>query len=123
MVIRHATSAERAAWKDHPGVWINLQSAEVFVAEDNGEVIGFLCAQAIWHVDHLVLLKGNKLKRSRAALLLYRGVEKFIRNPLTNRSGIRQMLCFTRKAPVKGWADRLGWTRCFERAAAFTKFF
>jgi hypothetical protein len=123
MVIRHATPQERAAWKDHPGVWINLQAAEVFVAEDKGEVIGFLCAQKVYHVDHLVLLSGNKLKRSRAALLLYRGVEKFISNPLTNREGIRQMLCFTRKQPVKDWADRLGWTRCFERAAAFTKFF
>jgi hypothetical protein len=123
MIIRHATRGERQAWAQRPGVWINLEAAEVFVAEDKGKVIGFLCAQKIFHVDHLVLFSGNTVKRSRAALQLYRGVEKFIRNPLTNRDGIRQMICFTRRAPVKGWADRLGWTRCFERAAAFTKFF
>ena len=123
MIIRHATPAERAAWKDHPGVWINLQAAEVFVAEEDGEAIGFLCAQKVYLVDHLILFKGNKIKRSRAALRLYRAVEQFIRNPLTNRDGIRQMFSFTRREAVKGWADRLGWTRCYKRAATFTKFF
>jgi hypothetical protein len=77
----------------------------------------------VWHVEHLILFKGNQVKRSRAALQLYRAVESMIRNPLTNPSGIRQMVCFTRRNPVKRWADRLGWTRCFKGAAMFTKFF
>ena len=118
MIIRNATLEERRRWMAHPGVWINLNSAEVMVAEDRGEVIGFLCAQKLWHVDHLVLLKGNKVKRSRAALQLYRSVEQIIR-----ASDIRQMFSFTRRTPVKKWADRLGWTRCYQRAATFTKFF
>lgn len=118
MIIRKATLEERQRWMAHPGVWINLHSAEVMVAEDKGEVIGFLCAQKLWHVDHLVLLKGNKLKRSRAALQLYRNVEQVIR-----ASDVRQMLSFTRRGCVKDWAERLGWTRCFQRAATFTKFF
>jgi len=123
MLIRHATPEERTAWKDHPGIWIDLQAAEVFVAEDRGEVIGFLCAQKVYHVEHLVLFGGSKVKRSRAALQLYRSVESFIRNPLTNRDGIRWMFSFTRRQPVKDWADRLGWTRCYQRAATFTKYF
>lgn len=123
MLIRHATPEERTAWKDHPGVWIDLQSAEVFVAEDKGEVIGFLCGTPLYLVDHLVLFGGSKVKRSRAALQLYRSMESFIRHPLTNRHGIRQIISFTRKKAVKGWSDRLGWTRCFKGAATFTKFF
>jgi hypothetical protein len=121
--IRSATPEERTAWKEHPGVWVDLDTAEVFVAEDKDEIIGFLCAQKVYHVEHLVLFGGSKVKRSRAALQLYRSIESFIRNPLTNRDGIRQMICFTRRGCVKGWADRLGWTRCFKRAATFTKFF
>lgn len=118
MLIRKATTEERHRWMEHPGVWVNLQSAEVMVAEDKGEVIGFLCAQKLWHVEHLVLLKGNKIKRSRAAVQLYKSVEQIIRS-----SDIRQMLSFTRRHSVKDWADRLGWTRCFKGAATFTKFF
>jgi len=121
--IRMATPDERTAWKEHPGVWVDLEKAEVFVAEDKDEVIGFLCAQKVYHVEHLVLFGGSKIKRSRAAIQLYRSIESFIRNPLTNRDGIRQIFTFTRRSPVKAWSDRLGWTRCFKGAAMFTKFF
>ena len=123
MVIRHATPAERKEWAKHPGVWINLQAAEVFVAEEDGEAIGFLCMTPLYLVDHLIPLRGNKITKSRAALLLYRAAEQFVRNPLTNRLGIRQTIQFTRREAVKGWADRLGWTRCYKRAATFTKVF
>lgn len=118
MHIRHATPEEREQFQKLKGIWVDLKRAEVLVAEDNGQTIGFLTAHPVWHVEHLYLFKGNRIARSRAALLLYRGIEKIISN-----TSVRQMFCFTRRVPVKDWADRLGWTRCFKGAATFTKFF
>ena len=118
MDIRFATQEEKLRFNIHRGVWLDLQTADVLVAEDKGEVIGFLCGHMVYQVEHLVLLKGNRIKRSRAAVLLYRVMEHLIR-----KAGWRQMYCFTRRSAVKEWASRLGWTRCYKGAAVFTKFF
>jgi hypothetical protein len=118
MIIRHATPEEREQFQKLKGIWVNLKRAEVLVAEDNGKTIGFLTAHPVWHVEHLHLFEGNRTTKSRAALLLYRSIERIIGN-----TSVKQMFCFTRREPVKAWADRLGWTRAFKGAATFTKFF
>jgi hypothetical protein len=124
--VRQALAEELPRLKDlmaaSPGERIDLNKARVWVAIEDGEIIGVLPARMCWQLEPLLLFKGNKITRSRAGLLLYRAAETWLGDRAQNRSGIHWFFAVTRSKAVKGWANRLGWFRQYRGAWTFLKY-
>lgn len=104
------------------GEQIDLDSARVWVAIDQGSIVGMLSAHMCWRVEPLLIFADNKMTRRRAGLALYRAAESWLGNRLLNRTGIHHFFATTRSKAVIGWANRLGWFRQFRGAATFLKY-
>lgn len=102
------------------GEVIALGEAPCWVAEQDGRIVGFLPLRAVWQMEPLIVLSGQKITKSRAALLLYRAAEVWIADR-NNGSGVHWYFTITRSPAVKAWAKRLGWFRQYKGAALYIK--
>jgi len=104
-----------------PGEEYDLSQAIVFIAEEGGKTMGFLAARMVWQIEPLLVRQDiQTIKASRAALLLYRAFEGWLKGP-QNTTGVRWFFAVTRSEAVKGWARRLGWLRIYRDAATYVK--
>lgn len=128
MEIRQATAAEipylktRLAQTD--GEQVDLEEARVFVAIEEGAIIGMFPLRMVWQGEPLLIFPecANKITRSRATYLLFDRACAWLADKTQNRTGIRWFFGITRSPAVIGWADRIGLRRQYEGAATFTKF-
>lgn len=125
MNIRLATASEIEELRPHAGAFGDLVEGRTWVAEEGGQIIGFLPLRLCFLAEPLMLLPKvrnvSKITRSRAALLLYLTAEAWIRDPSENWTGIAWLFAITRARSVKSWSNRLGWTRIFTKAAFYVK--
>jgi hypothetical protein len=103
------------------GEQIDLQTARVFVAVEDGQILGMLSLRMTWQAEPLLLFGENTQKRRRAGIGLYHAMGAWIQGP-DNRSGIRWLFAITRKKAVMGWLGKLGWFRQYKGAATFLKY-
>jgi hypothetical protein len=109
--------------KDSGGVFVDLNRTPVWVAVDDGKIVGLLAAELVWQFEPLLMFPEikNKAVRRRACYRLYRAAESWMRND--NPTGIYKAFAVTRSVPVMGWAKTMGWLRQFRGAALFIKNF
>ena len=122
MIIRQATLNDLQAlqwWlEESGGETFDLRESACFVAEEDGQILGMLPLRPMWQAEPLLVRGAAKMQNSRAALLLYREAENFIRAT----PGPKWIYAVTRSKHVKGWAARLGWFRQYKGAALFIKY-
>lgn len=126
MEIRQARADELPILKqklaEAEGEQIDLDSARVWVAIDQGNIVGMLSARMTWQLEPLLIFADNKMTRRRAGLSLYRAAESWLGSRQLNRTGIHSFFAVTRSRAVMGWANRLGWFRQYRGAATFLKY-
>lgn len=105
------------------GEQIDLDIARIWVAVEDGKIIGMLSARMVFQLEPLLIFPEatNAHTRRRVGLGLYRAVESWIGSREKNRTGIHWFFAVTRSHAVKGWANRLGWFRQYQGAATFIK--
>lgn len=106
------------------GEVIDLEAARVWIALEDGQMVGMLSARMCWQLEPLIVFPEVKLKatRRRAGLGMYLEATRWLGNRLENKSGIHWFFAITRSSAVKQWADRLGWLRQYRGAATFLKY-
>jgi hypothetical protein len=111
------------AWlNSYGGETFDLSKEIVFVAEDDGEICGFMPLRIVFQMEPLLVDRKNfnKLKCSRAAVMLCRAAENWISGP-ENHTGIRWYFAISRSRAVWAWASRLGWHRIYKGVRHFVK--
>ena len=81
---------------------VDLKKSIVFVAEDDGFVVGFVAAHLTWRIEPLFLFPEfkNRAPRAllrRATLLLGREIDRYILDKAWNRTRIHEYFAFVRK--------------------------
>lgn len=106
------------------GVFVDMHRTPVWVAVEDGKIIGLLGAELIWQFEPLLMFPEVKSKavRRRACYRLYRAAESWMQGP-ENITGIYRAFAITRKFAVRGWAKKEGWLHQFKRAPLFIKNF
>lgn len=77
----------------------DLTQAVVYVAEYQGEIVGFGAARMLWQIEPLYLFPEFKkhaprFARARATLQLIRELDAFIMDPKRNLTKVHQYFCF-----------------------------
>lgn len=101
----------------------DLRRCIVFVAEYGGDIVGFTAARLQWQVEPLLLTKqftrnGPHFARQKAAYLLIRELDCWLRDPKKNTTGIHYYFCHIRDKTMQKLAVSFGMTRVY-----FGKFF
>lgn len=111
----------RLAESEHEQV--DLDAARVWVAEEDGRVVGLLAARMVWQIEPVYLFPEvtNKVRRSRAFYRLYRAFEAWLADRAANRSGVHWFFAVSYSSAVKAWAARMGYHRIYKGAATFVK--
>lgn len=128
MEVRPATGDEipflRAQLKKTDCEQIDLDQARIWVAVEDGVLIGMLSARMCWQLEPLLIFPEheNTITRSRAGLMLYRAAAKWLGDRNLNKTGIHWFFAITRSKAVKGWAQSLGWFRQYRGAATYIKY-
>ena len=81
---------------------VDLKKSIVFIAEDEGFVVGFVAAHLTWRVEPLYLFpefkdKAPKAMQRRATLLLGREIDRYILDRAWNRTRIHEYFAFVRQ--------------------------
>ena len=102
---------------------VDLDLARVWVAEDEGKIVGLLAARMVWQIEPIYLFPEvtNKLSRSRAFYKMYRAFEAWLGDRSRNKTGIHWFFAVTYSPAVKAWAERIGYHRMYKGAATFVK--
>jgi len=110
--------------KDSGGVFVDMYRTPVWVAVEDGKIIGLLGAELVWQLEPLLIFPEVKSKavRRRACYRLYRACEAWMQGP-ENITGIYRAFAVTRMFAVRGWAKKEGWLHQFKRAPLFIKTF
>jgi hypothetical protein len=128
MEIRQALACEipflKEKLSESKGEQIDLDSARVWVAVEDGKIIGMLPLRLIWQAEPLLIFPeiNERMTRRRAALMLYRESMKWLGNRSLNRSGIYWLFGITRSLAVMRWLEKLGWLRQYRGAATYVKY-
>lgn len=128
MEIRQARAEEipylKARLAETPGEQIDLDTARVWVAVDEGQIIGLLPLRMLWQAEplHIFPEVANKHKRRLAGLALYRAATGWLADPKQNRTGIHWLFGITRSDAVAGWLQKLGWFQQYVKAKTFLKY-
>ena len=93
---------------------VDLSRSVVFVAEEDGEIQGFLPARLVWQLEPLVVLPKNKSKRRRVAFQLPRAMENWLSNRLLNKTGIYSYFFVTRSQAWAKLAEHFGCKRLYQ---------
>lgn len=106
-------------------MFVDMHRTPVWVAVDDGKIVGLLAAELIWQFEPLLMFPEVKSKavRRRACYRLYRAAESWMQDPTRNRTGIYKAFAITRMFAVRGWARKEGWLHQFKRAPLFIKTF
>lgn len=102
----------------------NLANSIVFVAEFNGEIVGFSAARAMWQVEP-VLLDSHFVKlgplhaRKKATYLLIRELDSWLADRSKNLSGIYSYFCCIRGHIMQKLAVSFGMLRVYRRSQFF----
>lgn len=114
MLIRPAKASEldylteRLIASDHEKV--DLKRGLVWVAEDEGKIVGMLPLRLIWQAEPLFLFDEleNKTSRRRAAFLLALEMESFVGDRVRNKTGIHSYFAVIKDEIFKALAKRWG---------------
>lgn len=128
MEIRQAKAEElpylksRLAETDHEE--INLEAARVFVAVENGQIIGQISARLVWQAEPLVIFPEvkNRTTRRRATVALLKGWEAWLADRSQNKTGIHWYFAIIRNRAAQFAAPRMGLWRIYIRAQHFVKY-
>lgn len=110
-------------WIDaYGGETFDLSKELVFVAEQDGEICGFMPLRIVFQMEPLLVDRKhfNKLTCSRAAVMLCKAAETWIAGP-ENRTGIKWYFAISRSQAVWAWAERLGWSQIYKGVRHFVK--
>lgn len=101
-----------------------LDLARVFVAVENGQIVGIFPLRMVWQGGPLYIFPEcrNKITRSRATRGLFFRACEWLKDKTQNRTGIHWFFGITRSRAVKGWAPRIGLLRQYKGAAVLTKY-
>jgi hypothetical protein len=123
--IREARAAEipwlKTKLEESGGELVDLEAARVFVAVEDGALLGMFALRMVWQGEPLLIFPEceNRIKRSRAGYLLFRAACEWLRD--RNRTGIGWFFAITRSEAVKAWAPRLGLLEQYVGATTLTK--
>lgn len=104
----------------------NLRHSIVFVAEYEGEIVGFSAARVMWQIEP-VLLDSFFVKtapphaRKRATYLLIRDLDAWLGDRSKNLSGIYSYFCTIRGRIMQKLAVSFGMLRVYRRSQFFGK--
>lgn len=104
---------------------VRLDRAIVYVAEQDGQVIGLLPGRLVWQLEPNYVFPEvkNKATRARAGLGMLRAVEAWIADRNCNQTGVYMAFAVVRKRSVWPWIARLGWWRIYQGARFYVKHF
>lgn len=109
--------------KESGGVFVDLYRTPVWVAVEDGVILGLLAAELIWQFEPMLVWGKSKATRRRACYRLYRAAEDWMCDGNRNITGIYKAFAITRMVAVRGWAKKMGWLHQFHRAPLFIKTF
>lgn len=128
MEVREAR-AEEIPWlkmrlAETEGEQVDLEQARVFVAVEDGKIIGMFPLRMVWQGEPLLIFPEcrNKITRSRATYQLFREACAWLADKSRNHTGIHWFFGITRSEAVKDWAPRIGLHPQYEGATTLTKF-
>jgi hypothetical protein len=128
MEIRQARAAElphiQARLEAENSEDIGIDTARIFVAVEDGQILGVLAARMVWQLQPLVIFPEvrNKAKRRRAGLGMFRAAQEWLGSRSLNRTGIHWFFAVTRSRPCMGWLKSLGMLRQYRGTAHFLKY-
>jgi N-acetylglutamate synthase-like GNAT family acetyltransferase len=126
MEFRQARAEEipylRDRLSDSDGEQIDLAAARVWVAVEEGAIVGMLSIRMVWQAEPLLVFAEvkNTNTRRRAGLGLYCAMEAWLCGD-DNRTGIRWLFAITRNGATGGWLEKLGWLRQYIGAKTYLK--
>lgn len=105
------------------GEQVNLNTARIWVAVEDGVILGMLPLRLVWQAEPLLIFPEvqNTSKRRRAGFGMYRAAIAWL-GSTDNKTGIRWLFGITRKKAVAGWLAKLGWHRQYKGAQTFIKY-
>lgn len=122
MIVRQAREEDipylKTKLAESGGEQIDLDTARVWVAVEDEQIVGMLAARMTWQIEPLLLWGGNQVTKSRAGVGMYRAAEEWLQENV----GVRWVFCITRRAAVGRWLGKLGWLRQYKGAATFVKY-
>jgi len=103
---------------------IGIDTARLFVAVENEQIIGVLAARMCWQLQPLVIFPEvrNKATRRRAGLGMFKAAQEWLGNRNLNRTGIYWFFAVTRSRPCMRWLTSLGMFRQYRGSAHFLKY-
>ena len=104
------------------GEQIDLDRARIWVAVENGEIVGMLPARMVWQLEPMLVFSKNKITNSRACYGLFAAAQAWLADRNLNRTGIYWFFCVTRSKAVKAWAGRVGLLRQYKGATTYIKY-
>lgn len=107
------------------GERIELHGTPVWVAEQDGKIVGMIAARLVWQVEPMTVFPEvtNEMTRRRVTRELYRAAASWLGDRDRNATGIYTAFAVTRSAAVLGWSKAMGWLEQYRGATLFTKRF
>jgi len=110
---------QRGLYEQH-----NLSRAVVYVAEYDGEIVGFCAARLIFQVEPLLLDSkfkklGPRFARQKATLGLIRAVDSWIADRKQNLSGIHSYFCSIPGRTMRQLALAFGMLPVYQKSKFF----
>jgi hypothetical protein len=107
------------------GERIELHGTPVWVAEQDGKLVGFIAARLVWQIEPMTVFPEvrNKMTRRRVTRQLYRAVASWLGDRDLNGTGVHLAFAVTRSFAVMQWAKAMGWFRQYRGAALYMKRF
>lgn len=104
---------------------IDLDAARVWVALEEGAIVGFVSLRMVWQMEPLYIFPEcrKRMARRRAIYGLYREASAWMGDRKRNLSGIHWMFAITRNLEVRRWMVAMGWHRQYKSAATYIKHF
>lgn len=127
MIVRQARQDEipelKQRLRESGGEEIDLDSARIWVAVEDGHILGMLSLRMMWQAEPLLVFPEvrNKHQRRRAGLGLYQAATGWLAGP-ENKTDIRWLFGVTRSKAVAGWLRKLGWFQQYIGAKTFLKY-
>lgn len=126
MIIRTARIDELEQLKDRmEGEEIDLHGTPVWVAEEDGKLLGMVALRLVWQIEPLTVYPEveNHMTRRRVGRELYRTAASWLADRERNATGIYTAFAVTRDAAVMGWVKAMGWLEQYIGAKTFTRQF
>jgi hypothetical protein len=101
----------------------DLSKAIVFIAEYEGQIVGFAAGRLIWQVEPLLLTpefkKEHAHSQRKATFLLIRELDRWIGDRARNLSGIHSYFCSIRGRTMQKLAVSFGMLSIYRRCKFF----